>query len=422
MTARTIADLAPRTEGSLPLVPTVTLDGLTDIAEAIASRNASIVAAAGTGADRSYRIMRTSEILEIAGVNDRQLRAWRQKNRHTIASVKSTETESVDPNFVQMPLTLQEIHQMMEDLEVRPRRPEGSRAIRLGVFNFKGGSTKTSTTLNLGTYFALKGWRTLLIDADPQGSLTSMFSLQPEDVADEYTLVPALAASGDLGNASKIELHPLLTHVDGLHLVPSNLEMIGADFKISEAFMRNQVRASGFYRVVSRAFEAIQEHYDIILVDGAPSFSFSTLAAIWAVDGMIVPVPPSAPDFKATSSFLAMTADSMDALCRNAGVPEREWAPFLVLHNRVKPRSSEGIMTLARDCFGRYRIDDVVPDASAVPNALAAQMSVFEATSAIADARGLKAARVAYSAIGERIVKAILDAWAAGFAREGQSW
>lgn len=410
--------MAPNSPHAAALALPMTASALSDIADAINRMSAAYAEVAGTAENRSFRNFRTSDLLEITGLNDRQVREWRRANKHTLESYDpAAETKGTLP---QLPLTLAEMHRMMQELGVAPRRPKGSRAIRLGCFNFKGGSTKTSTCFNLAGFFALYGWRTLVIDADPQGSLSTMFGFSPEDVDPQHTLLPALnsVSSQDLFN--QITLSPLKTHIDGLDIVPANLEMIGADFDITAAFMERLPAARDFYACVDRAIRTVEHNYDIVLIDGAPAFSFAALATMWAADGMIIPVPPASPDFKATAAFCAMASSGLQSLANRAGDPERQWAPVMFVHNRVKNRSqsSEVIQSLSKEAFGRHLSEAGIPDTTAIPNALARQMSVWEATPSDVDSRGLRQARLAYAELGGKVVNAIRAAWASGFAKE----
>ncbi|MGH8159314.1 MAG: AAA family ATPase [Rhodanobacter sp.] len=399
----------------------VTPKVLDEIADAINLKSEAIAEAAKTGRDRTFRNFRTSEIIEITGLTDRQIRDWRRINKATLTSFREAAGGEM-AGLPHLPLTLGEMHRMMGDLDVLPRRPAGSRALRLGCLNFKGGSTKSSTCLNLAVYFAIQGWRVLCIDADPQGSLSSMFNFRPEDVESEYTLLPALKSVASQELFDRATLLPQRTHIHGLDLVPANLELIGADFDITAAFQSRAPSAQNFYECVGNAISSVEDEYDLVFIDGAPAFSFAALATMWAVDGMIIPVPPASPDFKATASFCSMAADGLGRLALRAGRPDREWAPCLFLHNRVNAQRSSAsqISTWSKEIFGRYRIDESIPDSSAVANALAKQMSVWEATSSSVDARALKVARDAYTKVGVRVTEAILDAWNAGFAAEGE--
>src|SRR5208282_3638795 len=94
--------------------------------------------------------------------------------------------------------TLAEVHQIQEHLKLLPRQKLNIRqAVTLTVANFKGGVAKTFTAVSLAQYFAMRGYRTLAIDLDPQGSLTTTFGLNPATAVDDWqTILPYFYGRG----------------------------------------------------------------------------------------------------------------------------------------------------------------------------------------------------------------------------------
>ena len=89
--------------------------------------------------------------------------------------------------------TLADVHRLQEHLKQLPRQKyEIERAMTISVGNFKGGVAKTFTAVTLSQYLAMRGYRTLVIDTDPQASLTSCFGLIPSEVDDLQTILPYL--------------------------------------------------------------------------------------------------------------------------------------------------------------------------------------------------------------------------------------
>ena len=142
---------------------------------------------------------------------------------------------------------------------------------------------------------------------------------------------------------------------------------------------------------------------------------------MWAADGMVIPVPPSAPDYKATAAFCSMAGSGLATLCKRDNHTNRAWAPVMFLHNKVraKSQSMEIIQQLSHEAFGPYRCSHSIPDVAAVPNALNLQMSIYEATSSDVGSRGLRQARDAYNEVAERLTQSMKAAWESGFATAG---
>ena len=142
------------------------------------------------------------------------------------------------------------------------------------VVNQKGGVGKTTTTVNLSTSLALKGYQVLVIDLDPQGNCSSSFGV----VKDELDLH---AYHVLLGHAS-IDDVIIETEVDGLTLVPTNMHLAGAEIELVTEMGREGRLADALADVV--------DHYDLILIDCPPSLGLITLNALTAADLLIVPL------------------------------------------------------------------------------------------------------------------------------------
>jgi chromosome partitioning protein len=222
---------------------------------------------------------------QIVGGNNH--RAFRLAEIHEILRILSTETD---------------------DLRyLRGRR--GSEAVQvIAVANFKGGAAKTTTAINLAQYLALRGYRVLLIDLDSQGSLTSMFGLQPDlDVEAKDTLYPLFR-----GEIPTIEGLPRPTHWPGLDLIPASLALYQSEFELP---VRKQ-REPGleFWRVLEHGIRDARVPYDVIICDSPPSLGFMTINALFAATGVLVPVPPSMVDFASTGSFFRMSHDVLEQI------------------------------------------------------------------------------------------------------------
>lgn len=389
------------------LAPSASPADFSRLAEALDATFAKLKTATNEPLDkRRMRSFQSSEVAELTGLSVNQIRSWRQSHQKEIESAAS------GPPY---PLTLSEIHALMADFGVLPGRPDGARAIRLGVVGFKGGVQKSSTAFHLSVYFAMRGYRVLVVDSDPQGTLTSLFGVDGSTLDDNATLSAALRSVQSQEAYDSVQLQPLHTHIDRLDLIPANLYMAGADIAIAYAFAGKTELPKRFFSVVDRAITTVEDDYDIVLIDGAPSFSFGSLAILWACDGFVIPVPPALPDVKATGCFMEMFGDSMASLCSHAGMPDRVWQPVTVLHGRTPASSSAVYMRkMCARVLGSMLLEDVIPDTSAVPNALARFRSVFEVTSAEVDSRALRKAREAYAAVGQRLIDAIETTWKSG--------
>ena len=153
------------------------------------------------------------------------------------------------------------------------------KATIIAVVNQKGGTGKTTTTENLGVGLALEGKKVLLVDTDPQASLTvSLGNPCPDDLS------PTLS---DLMGKIMMEnpITPdegILHHPEGVDLVPSNIELSGMEVALVNAMSRETI--------LRQYLDTVKQNYDYILLDCMPSLGMLTVNALAAADNVLIPV------------------------------------------------------------------------------------------------------------------------------------
>ncbi len=158
--------------------------------------------------------------------------------------------------------------------EPRPIGIHGNARV-IAMCNQKGGVGKTTTTINLGASLAEHGRKVLLVDFDPQGSLSVGLGMNPHDI---QLSVYNLLMERDV----RLEDVIVGTDVPGVDLLPSNIDLSAAEVQLVHEVAREQT----LQRVLAPALE----HYDIILIDCQPSLGLLTVNALTASDGVIVPL------------------------------------------------------------------------------------------------------------------------------------
>ena len=159
--------------------------------------------------------------------------------------------------------------------EPGPRDPNQTEAFIIAICNQKGGVGKTTTAINLGAALAEVGRRVLLIDFDPQGSLSVGLGINPHTLQDSVYDLLMVKGSDPLQIIQT-------TNVPGLDLLPANIDLSAAEVQLVSEVAREYT--------LSRAIKPLKSQYDTILIDCAPSLGLLTVNALTSADGVLIPL------------------------------------------------------------------------------------------------------------------------------------
>jgi chromosome partitioning protein len=158
--------------------------------------------------------------------------------------------------------------------EPRPISIHGNARV-ISMCNQKGGVGKTTTTINLGAALAEYGRKVLLVDFDPQGSLSVGLGMNPHEM--DLTIYNLL-----MQRDVAIDEVIVPTNVPGMDLLPSNIDLSAAEVQLVQEVAREQT--------LQRVLQPVMGDYDVILIDCQPSLGLLTVNALTASDGVIVPL------------------------------------------------------------------------------------------------------------------------------------
>lgn len=149
----------------------------------------------------------------------------------------------------------------------------------ISVANQKGGVAKSTTTLNLGVGLARQGKKVLLIDADPQGSLTaSLGYVEPDDIGTTLATI----MMNIINDEEIAEEEGILHHEEQVDLLPANIELSALEVTMSNVMSRELI--------MKEYIDTMRSRYDYILIDCMPSLGMMTINALVASDMVLIPV------------------------------------------------------------------------------------------------------------------------------------
>jgi chromosome partitioning protein len=159
----------------------------------------------------------------------------------------------------------------------------------IALFNQSGGVGKTTLTMNLGYHLGQKKNRVLLVDIDPQASLTTFMGLEPEEL--EQTIYESVVGEEPI---------QIIEQINGLDLVPANINLSAAELELVSSLMR-EVR-------LKNALANIADKYDFILIDCPPSLGILTVLGLVAATHVLVPIQTQFKSFQGTDLLLNTVA------------------------------------------------------------------------------------------------------------------
>jgi len=277
---------------------------------------------------------------------------------------------------------LEDINIIRNHIGIRPIRKEGDPAARIAIQNFKGGSGKSATTTHFAQHLAIKGYRVLVVDVDPQASTTASLGFVPDrDFTLDDTMLPVFRGEAQPDDV----IRP--TYFPGIHLIPSCLQAYEAEFAlvfaIADADARgdNEQKMSLYYEL-DELLKQIEDNYDVILMDSPPALSIMSLNILCAANGIFVPSPPMIYDYLSTGQYFMMINKMM------GGIAEEKQFNFIkVLPTKVERGKKRQIdfVEVMKDTFGSDITKTAIYSSSNIPNAAQEFKSTYETTGKMRD-------------------------------------
>lgn len=273
---------------------------------------------------KTLRKFHPAEVSELTGISMSNLRT-----RHQDGDFPDVETDSRGRRLY----SAEEIDQIRHVMArtgrngdaYLPGRREGDALQVISIVNFKGGSSKTTTAIHLAQRYALRGYRVLAIDMDPQASLTTMFGYRPEiEFAESGTIYDALKYNDPVPLSQVVRE----TYFHNLHLAPAGLLL--SEYETETAYALQHKVDPPFTQRLAIALDEIEANYDLVIIDCPPQLGFTTMTALLASTGLLITVIPSMLDVASMAQFLEMAGETVQTLEEVNGPIDWNFLKFLI--------------------------------------------------------------------------------------------
>lgn len=301
---------------------------------------------------------------------------------------------------------LEDVRKWARELRTARLRPAGAEAVTIAVANFKGGVTKTTTAVTLAQGLSLRGHDVLVIDCDPQGSLTTLFGILPDAEVDaQHTILPLC-----MGEHDSIDYAIRPTYWQGIDLVPATSVLFSAEF-VLPGRQRDEGHGFQFWNVLHYGIEQARQKYDAIILDTPPALSYVTINAMMAADGIITPLPPNALDFASSVQFWDLFYDLTKELVSRGKSKKFDFVDVLLTKVDPGDIATNVVREWISAAYGSKVLPVEIPKTATAASASAEFGSIYDMRSGSASSRTIKRAMDAYDQFVDIVESQMVGAW-----------
>lgn len=304
--------------------------------------------------------------------------------------------------------TAQQMNELRDLLDRSPHRRPGEKLQVVSVVNFKGGSGKTTTAVHLSEYLALRGFRVLAVDLDPQASLTALFGIQPE-LDGNPSFYDALRYDDKRVSITAVR-RP--TNFPGLDIVPANLELQEYEYETPIAMhAKDPTAGRSFYTRIFAALDEVDDDYDVVVIDCPPQLGYLTLTALAAASAVLITVHPQMLDIMSMSQFLLMLGEILKSIEAAGARVSLDWFRYLVTRYEPGDVPQQEMVGLMQSMFARQMLKNPMVKSTAIADAGLTKQSLYEVERSEFVSSTYDRARESVDSVNSEVAELILNAW-----------
>ena len=354
---------------------------------------------------KSLRKFPPAEVSELTGISMSNLRT-----RHQEGDFPEVETDTRGRRLY----SAEEIDQIRHVMArtgrngeaYLPGRREGDALQVISIVNFKGGSSKTTTAIHLAQRYALRGYRVLAIDMDPQASLTTMFGYRPEiEFAESGTVYDALRYDDPAPLSAVVRK----TYFHNLDLAPAGLML--SEYETETAYALQHKIDPPFTQRLAIALDEIEAQYDLVIIDCPPQLGFTTMTALLASTGLLITVVPSMLDVASMAQFLEMAGETVRTLEEVSGPIDWHFLKFLIARYEPNDVPQSPMAGFLRSILLDQVLNTPMLKSTAISDAGMTQQTIYELEPAQVVRKTLERILESVNGVADEFERTIQAAW-----------
>lgn len=304
--------------------------------------------------------------------------------------------------------TAEQVNELRVLLDRSPRRSASDKLQVISVVNFKGGSGKTTTAVHLSQYLALRGFRVLVVDLDPQASLTTLFGIQPE-IDSNPSFYDALRY-----DSKRVSIKDVLrrTNFPALDIVPANLELQEYEYETPIAMhAKDSVAGRAFYTRIGSALGEVDADYDVVVIDCPPQLGYLTLTALATATAVLITIHPQMLDIMSMSQFLLMLGEILKSIESGGAKVSLDWFRYLVTRYEPGDVPQQEMVGLMQSMFARQMLKTPMVKSTAISDAGLTKQSLYEVERSEFVSATYDRARESVDTVNAEVTELILRSW-----------